>query len=130
MLTSTQQALPLGLTSVTVGTGTTTSSIITLSLPYTVNLNPGGTLSGAGYLVLSKPITSARLSSSDVSQSSSGAFSDATCDFYIGSSTADGLLACTGDILGHGKTNGEVTLGGAAGCVACTYTTGGGGDVE
>ncbi|KIW68713.1 hypothetical protein PV04_04637 [Phialophora macrospora] len=120
-----RQDLPLGLTSITVGTGTTPSgSTISLTLPYSANLNPSGSLSGAGMLVLSSPIRSAVLDSSDVSQSSRSAFSKATCDFYAGSATVAGLVACTGDVVGSGSTNSEVSLSALAGCVACSYTTG------
>ncbi|KAJ9617114.1 hypothetical protein H2200_000835 [Cladophialophora chaetospira] len=119
------QDLPLGLDTITVGTGTTSSGdTISLDVPYTVKLNPDGPSSGSGTLVLSEHIKSAVLVAGDVSQSSSGAFSRATCDFYVGSSSVSGLVACTGDIVGHGQTNGDVDLTGAAGCVACSYNPG------
>lgn len=117
--------LPLGLTSVTVGTGVTTGgATVTLSLPYTANLNPEGPLSGAGTLVIGSLLKSASLIAGDVSQSSQGAFSQASCDFYDSSSSVSGLTACTGNIVGSGTTNTQITFSGPASCVACSYTTG------
>ncbi|OCT52682.1 hypothetical protein CLCR_10264 [Cladophialophora carrionii] len=120
--------LPRGVTSITVGTGTTPSGSTTaLTLPFSAHLNPSGPLSGSGTLVLFAPISSANLIAGDVSQSSEGAFSEATCDFYTSNSSAsddNGVVACTGDVVGSGSTNSEVGLSAPARCVACSFTTG------
>jgi hypothetical protein len=124
----TTTALVLGISSINVGTAQTQSgSSITLSVPFTANLNPAGATSGSGTLVLPSPVISAALDAGSVSQSSSGAFSIAHCDFYASSASlgTDGLVACTGDIVGSADTGANgVTFSAVATCVACSYTAG------
>ncbi|KIW99236.1 uncharacterized protein Z519_00899 [Cladophialophora bantiana CBS 173.52] len=120
--------VPLGLTSITVGSGTTSSGgAVTISVPYSLSRDPTGPLTGGGTGTFdSSPLKSAVLIPSDVTSSSQGAFSSAQCTFYTGSADlGDGDVSCVGTSVGSASTDDdgtEVVLNAPATCVSCSYS--------
>ncbi|KIX98575.1 uncharacterized protein Z520_05876 [Fonsecaea multimorphosa CBS 102226] len=120
-------SIPLGLTSITVGTATTSSgTIVPISVPYSLSRDPIGPLIGSGTTIFDSSLKSATLVAGDVRSSSSASFSSAQCTFYTsGVDLGDGSAACDGDAVASASTdNGtKLTFDEAVMCMTCTYSS-------
>ncbi|KIW80015.1 hypothetical protein Z517_06630 [Fonsecaea pedrosoi CBS 271.37] len=110
--------LPLGLTSITIGTATTATGT---TVPLTVTVS----LRGSGTTVLDSPLKSATLVSSVVHDSSLAAFSSAECIFYAGSvNLGHGASASIVGIVASASTHDDgskVTFDEVV-CMTCSYS--------
>ncbi|KIW29736.1 uncharacterized protein PV07_05525 [Cladophialophora immunda] len=118
--------LPLGLTSITVGTATTSSGdLVPISVPYTLSHDPTVPLSGSGTTVFDSSLKSATLVAVDVRSSSLAAFSSAQCTFYTASvDLGDGDSACDGDSVASASTadGTKVAFSEPVICMTCCYS--------
>ncbi|OAL38068.1 hypothetical protein AYO20_02520 [Fonsecaea nubica] len=119
--------LPLGLTSITIGTATTaTGTTVPFTVPYSLSRDPAGSLRGSGTTVFDQPLKSATLISSDVHDSSLAAFSSAECAFYTGGvNLSEGASACIGDVVALAPTHDDgskVTFNEVVVCMICSYS--------
>ncbi|KAH0841827.1 hypothetical protein FOPE_07075 [Fonsecaea pedrosoi] len=119
--------LPLGLTSITIGTVTTaTGTTVPLTVPYSLSRDPTVSLRGSGTTVFDSPLRSATLVSSVVHDSSFAAFSSAECIFYTGSvNLGQGASACVGGIVTSASTHDDgskVTFDEVVVCTTCSYS--------
>ncbi|OAP61735.1 hypothetical protein AYL99_03938 [Fonsecaea erecta] len=118
--------IPLGLTSITVGTATNSSgTIVPISIPYTLSHDPTAPLSGSGTTVFDSCLKSATLVPGDVRSSSLAAFSSAECTFYTSSvDIGDGDATCEGGLVASASTDDPtpITFNKPVLCMTCTYS--------